>query len=75
MARSKHHRHKKRKGLQPKLVIPNSVWRTQSNLRKLGNKMELRKEIEIQTKDVVTQQLQQSTSQIKSGMGVIDEDR
>tara|TARA_B100000287_G_C20191499_1_gene606353 strand:+ start:167 stop:448 length:282 start_codon:yes stop_codon:yes gene_type:complete len=44
MAKSKHHRHKRRKGLQPKLTKPNSVWRTSSNNRKSVNKVEIAKQ-------------------------------
>ena len=81
MARSKHHKFKRRKGLQPKMIVSNSAWRASSNKRRMVSKMAVTQQIEMEAKQMIADKMQNDMNEtsvetsIDSGMGVIDESR
>ena len=81
MARSKHHKFKRRKGLQPKMIVSDSAWRASSNKRRMVSKLAVTQQIEMEAQQMIADKIQNDTNEtsvgtsVDSGMGVIDESR
>ena len=82
MARSKHHKFKRRKGLnQPKMIVSDSAWRAGSNKRRMISKLAITQQIEMEAKQMIADKIQNDVNEtsvetsVKSSMGVIDESR
>ena len=79
MARSKHHKFKKRKGLQPKMTVSNSAWKVKSNKMRMMAKMAVTQQIDMEAKQLITNNIQNDINttiekrSIKSGMGIVNE--